>query len=590
MSPADLFIFRFLLASCGCMAAGLGVWSVTTLCRRWLPGVALQRSVWLLGQVTIVAVFLLILLPHSERLRLVPPIDLAEVTATRAAAPTSTAAPESTPLPANADAAVRTWLLDGARAWLLVYLLGLAASIVRQLQARRTLNGLAAAGGCLPELDRHHGFTGTPAPTPEVIEVDAPISPMLFGLFKPRLLLPLHLRGFEATQQQMIVAHELTHLRRHDLYWISAGVLLQTLLWFNPFMRLLRIRLSWAQELGCDRDVLRGRPAAQRKAYAAALVAQLKLPPSPAASALAFGGASANTLAGRIALIRDPAAARQGRWTRVAVIGGLACILAASLAFQPALTATPPATLAAIGCTELADAASGTRLLREGQCDTRITPASTFNIVVSLMGYDSGILADEHTPALPFQKGYTDWNAEWRATTDPASWLKYSVVWFAQQITSRLGAARFQGYVDSFNYGNRDVSGDAGKDNGLALSWISSSLKISPAEQVDFLRKMVNRQLPVSEKAYDMTFRIMPSETLKNGWVVHGKTGTAAPVLANGSDDPEHQYGWYVGWASKGQRTIVFARMMLDRRQEGFAGGRVKEAFLRDLATRLDAL
>jgi beta-lactamase class D/beta-lactamase regulating signal transducer with metallopeptidase domain len=590
MSPADLFIFRFLLASCGCMAAGLGVWSVTTLCRRWLPGVALQRSVWLLGQVTIVAVFLLILLPHSERLRLVPPIDLAEVTATRAAAPTSTAAPESTPLPANADAAVRTWLLDGARAWLLVYLLGLAASIVRQLQARRTLNGLAAAGGRLPELDRHHGFTGTPAPTPEVIEVDAPISPMLFGLFKPRLLLPLHLRGFEATQQQMIVAHELTHLRRRDLYWISAGVLLQTLLWFNPFMRLLRIRLSWAQELGCDRDVLRGRPAAQRKAYAAALVAQLKLPPSPAASALAFGGASANTLAGRIALIRDPAAARQGRWTRVAVIGGLACILAASLAFQPALTATPPATLAAIGCTELADAASGTRLLREGQCDTRITPASTFNIVVSLMGYDSGILADEHTPALPFQKGYTDWNAEWRATTDPASWLKYSVVWFAQQITSRLGAARFQGYVDSFNYGNRDVSGDAGKDNGLALSWISSSLKISPAEQVDFLRKMVNRQLPVSEKAYDMTFRIMPSETLKNGWVVHGKTGTAAPVLANGSDDPEHQYGWYVGWASKGQRTIVFARMMLDRRQEGFAGGRVKEAFLRDLATRLDAL
>ncbi|MFS2006902.1 class D beta-lactamase [Duganella sp. CT11-25] len=254
------------------------------------------------------------------------------------------------------------------------------------------------------------------------------------------------------------------------------------------------------------------------------------------------------------------------------------------------MTATPPATLAAIGCTELADAASGTRLLREGQCDTRITPASTFNIVVSLMGYDSGILADEHTPALPFQKGYTDWNAEWRATTDPASWLKYSVVWFAQQITSRLGAARFQGYVDSFNYGNRDVSGDAGKDNGLALSWISSSLKISPAEQVDFLRKMVNRQLPVSEKAYDMTFRIMPSETLKNGWVVHGKTGTAAPVLANGSDDPEHQYGWYVGWASKGQRTIVFARMMLDRRQEGFAGGRVKEAFLRDLATRLDAL
>jgi beta-lactamase class D/beta-lactamase regulating signal transducer with metallopeptidase domain len=593
MSPADLFIFRFLLASCGCMAAGLGVWSVTTLCRRWLPGVALQRSIWLLGQVTIVAAFLLILLPHSERLRLVPPIDLAEVTATRAAAPASTAAPESTPLPANAavaDAAVRSWLLDGARAWLLVYLLGLAVSIVRQLQARRTLNRLAAAGGCLPALDQHDGFAGTPAPTPEVIEVDAPISPMLFGLFRPRLLLPLHLRSFEATQQQMIVAHELTHLRRRDLHWISAGVLLQTLLWFNPFMRLLRIRLSWAQELGCDRDVLRGRPAAQRKAYAAALVAQLKLPPSPAAGALAFGGASANTLAGRIALIRDPAAARQGRWTRAAAACGLTCILAASLAFQPALTAAQPAALATFSCTELADAASGTRLLREGQCDERVTPASTFNIAVSLMGYDSGFLADEHTPALPFRQGYADWNPDWRATTDPASWLKYSVVWFAQQITTRLGVARFQDYVDSFNYGNRDLRGDAGKDNGLAMSWIASSLKISPAEQVDFLRNMVNRQLPVSEKAYDMTSRIMPSQTLDNGWVVHGKTGTASPVLADGSDDPERQYGWYVGWASKGERTVVFARLVLDRKQQAFAGWRVKEAFLRDLAIRLDTL
>eukprot|EP01034_Spumella_vulgaris_P027802 gene27802-34578_t len=96
--------------------------------------------------------------------------------------------------------------------------------------------------------------------SPAIIEVDAPISPMLFGLLKPRLLLPRHLRSFDATQQQLIVEHELTHWRRRDLQWMSVGIVLQTLLWFNPFMRLLRSGLSWAQELGCDRDVLRGRP------------------------------------------------------------------------------------------------------------------------------------------------------------------------------------------------------------------------------------------------------------------------------------------------------------------------------------------
>lgn len=642
MTPIDLLMFRFLLASGGCLVAGLGVWGLTALCRRHLPGFSAQRSLWLLSQITVLATFLVILLPHSERLRLVPPIDLPDTGTTRALAASAPATPATTtaiPTPADvpaADVAPRSWLAYGAQAWLLAYLLGLAYSTLRLLQARRLLNDLVASGSRVQPLDRHDGFNGaapTPrAPAPAVIEVDLPISPMLFGLFQPRLLLPRHLRQFDPAQQQMIVEHELTHLRRRDLHWMSAGLLLQTLLWFNPFMWLLRAQLAWAQELGCDRDVLRGRPPAQRKAYAAALVAQLRLQHRPTTTALAFGGVSASTVAARIALIRDAAAAPASLWARGAAIGGLAGIVAGSLALQPAFawridavpadvqlepemplpagdaaaasasaSASAPASASAsapvstpasasVSCTELADAASGRRLVHEGQCDQRITPASTFNIAVSLMGYDSGILSDEHTPKLPFKVGYVSWNKDWRKATDPTSWIENSVVWYAQQVTARLGAERFGHYVQSFKYGNADVSGDPGKDNGLALSWIGSSLKISPVEQVDFLRRLVNRQLPLAPKAYDMTSAIMISETLENGWQIRGKTGTAAAVLADGRDDARHQYGWYVGWATKGQRTIVFARMKLDRRQAGSAGKRVKDAFLRDLTTRLDTL
>lgn len=601
MNGVDLLLSRFLLASGGCVAAGFGVWMVMALCRRHLPGISSQRSVWLLAQLTIVAAFLVILLPHSERLRLVPPIEMDGASQSHAATPRDQAAPAAINTAAdapNAAAPRRSWLALGAQAWLIVYLLGLGHSLIQLLRMRRILNSLAAAGGRVSALHTHPGFAGAPAPSAQVIEVDAPISPMLFGLLQPRLLLPAHLRSFDPTQQQMIIAHELAHLRRRDLQWMSAGLLLQTLFWFNPVMRLLRANLSWAQELGCDREVLAGRPAAQRKAYAAALIAQLRLRPCPNFGALAFGGVSAGTLAGRISLIREPGAAARGPWTRLAAISALAGVLAASLALQPAVArradpapaSTSAAPQASIGCTAIADAASGKRLVHDGQCDERVTPASTFNIVVSLMGYDSGILQDEHAPKLPFKAGYADWNPEWRAATDPSSWLKYSVVWFAQQVTAKLGAARFQDYIDRFGYGNRDVSGDAGKHNGLSMSWISSSLKISPDEQLTFLRGVVNRTLPLSPKAYDMTIRIMPSETLANGWTVHGKTGTAAPVLPDGSDDTRHQYGWYVGWASKGQRTVVFARMVLDRRQEGAAGPRLKRAFLRELATRLDTL
>ena len=592
MSPFDLLVFRFLLASGGCLAAGLGVWALTLLLRR-LPAFQLQRTTWLLGQITIVAAFLVILLPHSERLRLVPPIELADAGGSSLTAPAPTAAPASASASAVAPQAEapRSWAAYGAWAWLSVYLLGFSHAVLGLLRARRLLSGLAVAGCPVAAQDRHPGFAGAPSPNLQVIEVDAPISPMLFGLFQPRLLLPRHLRSFDPIQQQMIVQHELTHLRRHDLHWMSAGLVLQTLFWFNPFMRLLRAQLSWAQELGCDRDVLDGRPSTQRKAYAAALVAQLKTQHYRVDAALAFGGVSAQTVAERISLIRAPATTARSRWARMAALAGLALVFAGSIAFQPALApAAQAAASSSMACTLMLDAASGKELVREGQCDERATPASTFNIAVSLMGYDSGILVDEHAPALPFKAGYISWNPAWRTTTDPSAWFKNSTVWYAQQVTSKLGPQAFQRYVQQFDYGNQDVAGDAGKDNGLTVSWISSSLRISPVEQAAFLRKLVNHGLPVSAKAHDMTARLMLTAALPNGWEVHGKTGTANPVLSNGKDDETRQYGWYVGWAKKGERTVVFARLVLDRRPEGEAAGwQARDAFLRRLPALLDA-
>lgn len=608
-------VVRFLLASVGCVAAGVGVWAVTALCRRYLPAVAPQRTIWLVGQITVMGAFLVILLPHSERLRLVPQIDLSSVTAVHFAAAGATAALPAT----SADRAPPTRAIEssllarGAQTWLALYLLGLAYSVIRLLHSHRVLCHLAGTGSAVTAFDRHDGFAAAPlrASTLPVIEVDAPISPMLFGIFKPRLMLPRHLRSFDVLQQQMIVAHELAHLRRHDLQWMGAGVFLETLFWFNPFMRVLRVNLSWAQEFGCDRDVLHGRPRAERKAYAAALVAQLKLQHRPVNTALAFGGVSANTVGERISLIREPGNPASGPWARCATFGGLAAVFLASLALQPALAwqldpapaAMPgmPATWlapfknaalqTAIDCTELADAATGERLFRHGECDERVTPASTFNIAISLMGYDSAILNDEHAPAWPFKEGYADWNPAWRAETDPTSWIRHSVVWYAQQVTSRLGAARFKRYVESFDYGNQDVSGDRGKDNGLALAWIGSSLKISPREQVDFLRRVVNRNLPLTPKAYDTTARLLKLQTLPGGWEIYGKTGTAAPVLPDGRDDHARTYGWFVGWATKGQRTVVFARLVLEPAQEGSsAGPRARETFLRDLPARLESL
>lgn len=236
-------------------------------------------------------------------------------------------------------------------------------------------------------------------------------------------------------------------------------------------------------------------------------------------------------------------------------------------------------------CTIVADAASGKVLREEGDCKTRYTPASTTKIAFAVMGFDSGFLKDAHSPTLPFKEGYADWLGDvWKQPTDPARWLKYSVVWYSQLITHELGEKRLEQYAAKFGFGNADFSGDPGKNNGLDRAWISSSLKISPEEQVTFLRKLVNRTLPVSPDVFDKTYESVEVTPASGGWSVHGKTGSAFPRKADGSFDRARAYGWFVGWAEKGDRTVIFARLDQDeKKQPGGGGRRVREVFLKEL-------
>jgi beta-lactamase class D len=88
-----------------------------------------------------------------------------------------------------------------------------------------------------------------------------------------------------------------------------------------------------------------------------------------------------------------------------------------------------------------------------------------------------------------------------------------------------------------------------------------------------------------------MTDRITEMPPLANGWSLHGKTGMAFPRLADGSFDEAHAWGWFVGWAVKGGKTVVFAQLIQDdRKVPGTAGVRARDAFLNALPVFLDTL
>lgn len=235
-------------------------------------------------------------------------------------------------------------------------------------------------------------------------------------------------------------------------------------------------------------------------------------------------------------------------------------LLAAALA---GLTLIAPARAATTLCTLIADLSTGAMLLDQGEgCDTPTTPASTFKVPLAVIGFDSGFLADANNPVLPFQQGYADWGGdEWRQPTDPRRWMDYSVVWYSQRITHALGAATLARYATAFSYGNADFAGDPGADNGLDRAWISSSLKLTPREQLAFVTRLFNRQLPVSAAAMESTIAILQPRSTADGWQLLGKTGSAFPRKADGNLDRTRGWGWYVGAARKGDTTLVFVRL-----------------------------
>ncbi len=232
-------------------------------------------------------------------------------------------------------------------------------------------------------------------------------------------------------------------------------------------------------------------------------------------------------------------------------------------------------------CVLVADAGNGAILHEEGDCRSQVTPASTFKVPLAVMGYDAGFLETDDAPRLPFRQGYPDWIENWRQPTTPRMWMENSVVWYSQRITEALGRETLDRYLAAFDYGNGDFSGDPGRDNGLERAWISSSLRISPIEQVTFMARLINGTLPVSREAMDRAVAIVESRTTADGWTVHGKTGSAYPRNRDGSFNRARGWGWYVGWAAQGDRTLVFARLDQDEQRHQRSGGlRTRDAFV----------
>ncbi|HEX7795044.1 MAG TPA: M56 family metallopeptidase [Vicinamibacterales bacterium] len=90
-----------------------------------------------------------------------------------------------------------------------------------------------------------------------VLESDSSIEPGVFGWFRPRLLWPRGISAhFDDSQVEAILAHELSHVGRHDNLIAAVQMVVQVLFWFHPLVWWIGVRLVDERERACDEDVL----------------------------------------------------------------------------------------------------------------------------------------------------------------------------------------------------------------------------------------------------------------------------------------------------------------------------------------------
>ncbi|MEP7051673.1 MAG: penicillin-binding transpeptidase domain-containing protein, partial [Pseudomonadota bacterium] len=181
------------------------------------------------------------------------------------------------------------------------------------------------------------------------------------------------------------------------------------------------------------------------------------------------------------------------------------------------------------------------------KCGVGYIPASTFKIANTIIGLEAGIVSDAESP-LPWD-GKEYQNPDWNRDHTLRTAVQVSCVPCFQGIARKVGAAQMQDWVKRLDYGNHDTSG------AVDFFWLGGNLRISPFQQLDFLRRLDAGKLPIQEHTLDVVRDVM---TLDVGldYVLRGKTGLAGPP------EQPSEVGWFVGFVELGERRVFFATVI----------------------------
>ena len=170
-------------------------------------------------------------------------------------------------------------------------------------------------------------------------------------------------------------------------------------------------------------------------------------------------------------------------------------------------------------------------------------PASTFKITNSIIALETGVVETDTT--------LFKWDEKkrrmkiWEQDLVFRDAFHFSCVPCYQEVARKIGIKKMEYYLRKFNYGAMKMD-----SNSIDVFWLDGDSKINQFQQVDFLKRFYQSELPISQRTEKIMKRLMVIEETDD-YKVSGKTGWS---IRKGKNN-----GWFVGYLESKGKTYFFA-------------------------------
>ena len=170
-------------------------------------------------------------------------------------------------------------------------------------------------------------------------------------------------------------------------------------------------------------------------------------------------------------------------------------------------------------------------------------PASTYKITNSIIALETGVVQSDST--------LFKWNGEerrlkiWEQDMIFKDAFHYSCVPCYQEVARKIGVNRMNKYLDKFDYGKMKVD-----STNIDLFWLEGESQINQYQQIEFLKRFYNSELPISQRTETIMKRMIVIEEDET-YKLSGKTGWS---IRDGNNN-----GWFVGFVEIKENTYFFA-------------------------------